>query len=379
MEVAIDFIKQLKQQILTSRYVVAKLANAESLRLYFAIGKMVDDEFNKNKWGAKVNNEIATRLQQELPGLRGFSGENIKKMRRFYNEWSNAESIWSTVTTKIENTEKTILPTVSTKLESTDNKEVDFYSTVSSKLGDAEINAFFSTPFSHHYEIILKTDAELERWYYIFKTAENFWSVRHLRTELINKSHLQEAQMPSNFERTLPSDISNKAMRAFKDQYLLDFVNVEDADDEIDERLLEKEIVLNIRKFLMSLGNDFTFMGNQYRLVVSEEEYYIDLLFFHRSLQSLVAFELKKGKFKPEYVGKMNFYLSALDDLVKQPHEKPSIGIILCKEKNNKTVEYSFRDFSKPMGVSTFKTSETLPPELREALPDAETLKKLMD
>lgn len=174
-------------------------------------------------------------------------------------------------------------------------------------------------------------------------------------------------------------ELSNKALRAFKDQYLLDFINVEDADDDIDERVLEREIVLNIKNFLMSLGNDFTFMGNQYRLMIENDEYFIDLLFFHRGLQALVAFELKKGKFKPEYVGKMNFYLSALDDLVKQPHENPSVGIILCKEKENKKVEYSFRDFSKPMGVAQYKTSESLPPQLRNKLPDAETLKKLMD
>ncbi|MFZ1748550.1 MAG: PDDEXK nuclease domain-containing protein, partial [Saprospiraceae bacterium] len=201
----------------------------------------------------------------------------------------------------------------------------------------------------------------------------------HLRTELNNKSHLQEQNLPNNFKNTMPELLSNKAIRAFKDQYLLDFVNVEDGDDDLDERVLEQEIVQNIKKFLMSLGNDFAFMGNQYRLIVDEDEYFIDLLFYHRGLQALVAFELKKGRFKPEYIGKMNFYLSALDDMVRQPHENPSIGILLCKEKDTKKVEYSFRDFSKPMGVATYKTSETLPPEWQKAIPDAKTLKKLMD
>jgi hypothetical protein len=147
----------------------------------------------------------------------------------------------------------------------------------------------------------------------------------------------------------------------------------------INERVLERELVLNIKKFLMSLGSDFSFMGNQYRILVEEDEYFIDLLFFHRGLQALIAFELKRGKFKPEYIGKMNFYLSVLDDLVRKPHENPSIGIILCKEKDQKKVEYSFRDFSKPLGVATYKTSDTLPPQLKNALPDAETLKKLME
>ena len=185
--------------------------------------------------------------------------------------------------------------------------------------------------------------------------------------------------MPNNFTHTLNNTLSNKAIRAFKDQYLLDFVNIEDADEEIDERVLEQEIVNNIKKFMMSLGTDFSFMGNQYRLNVDGDEYFIDLLFFHRGLQALIAFELKKGKFKPEYVGKMNFYLSALDDIIKQPHENPSIGIILCKEKDDKKVEYSFRDFNKPMGVSVFITTEELPEKFKDALPNPEVLKNLLD
>ena len=241
------------------------------------------------------------------------------------------------------------------------------------------IQAFLSISFTHHYEIITQIKECENRWFYINRTAAEFWIVRHLRTELRNKSHLQTEKLPNNFNKTLTASISNKAILAFKDQYLLDFVNVEDVDEEIDERVLEHEIVNNIKRFMMSLGSDFSFMGNQYRLTVDEDEYFIDLLFFHRGLQSLVAFELKKGKFKPEYVGKMNFYLSALDDLIKQPHENSSIGIILCKEKNNKKVEYSFRDIKKPMGVAVFKTTEKLPAKYRKALPSPEELKRLLD
>ncbi len=380
-QLSINLVIKLKQQILASRYAVAKIANAEMLRLYFWVGKMLDDEFIANKWGAKVNDEIAAKLQLELPGLRGFSGSNIRKMRIFYQEWNSSKTICPTVTSKLEYGKMIILPTVSDKIgsEKFPGGKKPSLDSLTSQTKKKNANAFFSTPFSHHYEIILKTNTEDERWYYIIKTAQNFWSVRHLRTELKNKSHLHDKLLPNNFEQTMPDKLSNKAIRAFKDQYLLDFVNVEDADDEIDERVLENEIVQNIRKFLMSLGPDFSFMGNQFRLIVEEDEYFVDLLFYHRRLQALVAFDLKKGKFKPEYVGKMNYYLSALDDMVKLPHENASIGIILCKEKNNKKVEYSFRDFSKPMGVATYKTSETLPPELEDALPDAETLKGLME
>ena len=263
-----------------------------------------------------------------------------------------------------------------------DNQKL-IYSSLTSKLDNSmnndDLNSFLSISFTHHYEILLKNKELVHRLFYINKTAKEFWSVRHLRSELKNSSHLQMDKIPNNFQKVLDPTLSNKAMKVFKDQYLLDFINVEDPDEELNERVIEQEIVQNIKKFLMSLGADFSFIGNQYRLIVDEDEYYIDLLFFHRSLQSLVAFELKKGKFKPEYVGKMNFYLSALDDLVKQPHENPSIGIILCKEKDDKKVEYSFRDLNKPMGVSVFKTSDTLPEKFKKALPTPEQLKKLLD
>ncbi len=361
--VSIDFIRQLKQQILSSRYIVAKIANAESLKLYFNIGKAIDIQAKEENWGAKVLDTISDRLQQELPGLRGFSASNLKKMRLFYNAWNDSELISSSVTNQLNGI---IIPIGSL---STNQLQID----------EELKNYFASVSFTHHFEIISKIKNETDRWYYIKNTAINSWTVNHLRTELENQSHLQSQKLPNNFKNTMPEVLSNKALRAFKDQYLLDFVNIEEADEEIDERVLEQEIVQNIKKFLMSLGSDFSFIGNQYRLKVSGDEYFIDLLFFHRGLQSLVAFELKRGKFKPEYIGKMNFYLSALDDLVKQPHENPSIGIILCKEKDDKKVEYSFRDFSKPMGVSIFKTTENLPAQFRKALPDAETLKKLLD
>lgn len=369
LNVSVGFIKRLKQQIISSRYVVAKIANAESLKLYFIIGKAVDEQFAKQKWGTKVLDAVSERLQQELPGLRGFSGSNLRKMRMFYQAWDTSILICSSVTNKLENTHKSICSLPTNKFESRKQEH---------KI-EQNLNAFLSVAFTHHFEIILKTKNETDRWYYINKTAQQFWSVSQLRVELKNKSHLHEEKLINNFNETLPTHFSNKALRAFKDQYLLDFVNVEDADEEVDERVLEQEIVQNIKKFLMSLGSDFSFMGNQYRLNIEGDEYFIDLLFFHRGLQSLVAFELKKGKFKPEYVGKMNFYLSALDDLVKQAHENPSIGIILCKEKDNKKVEYSFRDFSKPMGVSIFKTTETLPEKYKKALPGPEELKQLLD
>ena len=191
--------------------------------------------------------------------------------------------------------------------------------------------------------------------------------------------HTHVGALDHNFDHTLPEKwFKEKALLAFRDEMILDFVNIQDTDEEPDERVLEYEIVQNIKKFIMALGADFCFIGNQYRLIVSEEEYFIDLLFFNRALQSLVAIELKKGKFKAEYVGKMNLYLSALDEYVKQPNEKPSIGIILCREKNQKIVEFAFRDTSKPMGVITYKTYKDLPEKYKKTLPKMDDLKKLL-
>ena len=188
--------------------------------------------------------------------------------------------------------------------------------------------------------------------------------------------------MPNNFIQTLPSvKQALRAVASFKDEYLLDYVNIEhidEQDDEQDERVLEYAIVNNIKKFIMTFGNDFTFIGNQYRIEVDGEESFIDLLFFNRELNALVAIELKSGKFRPSYLGQLNFYLSALDEYVRKTHENQSIGIILCKEMKKNTVEFSVRDFTKPMGVATYKTSEELPEKIRKALPDMEELIKIL-
>lgn len=233
--------------------------------------------------------------------------------------------------------------------------------------------------FTHHYEIIKKTDLLAERLFYIDKCASEFWSVEKLKYSLKENLFSKQGKLANNFNVTISdADLRRKALLSFKDEYLLDYINIESPDDEPDERVLESEIVLNIKNFIMSLGKDFAFIGNQHRFIVEGREYFVDLLFFNRQLQCLVAIDLKRGEFKPEYLGKMNFYLSALDDLVRLPHENRSIGIILCKSKKEKIVEYALRDTSKPMGVSTYKLATELPEKYRDILPDAEELRRLM-
>ena len=401
-----EAIQAIKSAILKSRYRAAALANREMLSLYYGIGGYISANSRKGTWGTNAIEVISEQLQNEMPGLRGFSTTNMKNMRLFFEAWEDefsAPSNRQLVTDEIrqpvaaENRQ-----TASDDLQCSKNEDIIIRQPAAAELtilhneidiqmltlNQQQINAyltkeqikhFFSIGFTHHREILAKTKTFEERIFYINLCATEFWSKEKLRYHLKSNLFENQGKLPNNFHTAIPDkDLQRKALLSFKDEYLLDYINIESPDDEPDERVLEHEIVNNIRKFIMSLGKDFSFIGNQYRMIVDEEEYFVDLLFFNRQLQSLVAFDLKRGAFKPEYLGKMNFYLSALDDLVRLPHEKPSIGIILCKSQNRKTVEYAFRDMTKPMGVATYKTSSELPPEYKNILPDAERLKELM-
>jgi len=364
-----DEIQVIKNAILKSRYRAAALANKELLSLYYGIGKYISENSRNGFWGTSAIETISEKLQKELPGLRGFSSSNIKNMRMFYEEWSSLSSNRALSTNDL-----TVI-----------SKEIDINMLASNRqlsAGDLTgkiFELFFTIGFTHHCEILTKTQSIEERIFYIEKCAIDFWSKETLRYNLKSKLYSKQGKLQNNFKNTISDkDLQRKALMSFKDEYLLDYINIESPDDEPDERVLESEVVSNIRKFIMSLGKDFSFIGNQYRLIIEEQEYFIDLLFFNRQLQSLVAIELKRGDFKPEYMGKMNFYLSALDDLVRLPHENPSIGIILCKSNNKRIVEYAFRDTTKPMGVATYKIAKKLPPEYKNILPDAERLKELL-
>lgn len=324
------------------------------LSLYFGIGKFISENSRNHFWGTNAIETISSRLQQELPGLRGFSPVNIKRMRQFHEEWEQY-------------------------IQKPDLQNSVIRTSASDDLFNINFDHFLSIGFTHHYEILLKTKTLEERLFYIENSATSFWSVSNLKYNLESNLFANRGKLPNNFKTSISDiDLRHKALLSFKDEYLLDYINIESPDDDYDEQVLETEIVANIRNFIMSLGKDFSFIGNQYRLMVEEQEYFIDLLFFNRCLQCLVAIELKRGAFKPEYFGKMNFYLSALDDLVRLPHENQSIGIILCKSQKQSVVEYAIRDMNKPMGVASYKLESELPEQYRNILPDAETLKKLL-
>ncbi|TAF70322.1 MAG: DUF1016 family protein [Flavobacterium sp.] len=382
-------VQQIKKAILRSRYEAAALANAELLKLYFSIGQYVSFHSRNKNWGKGAIDSISSLLQQELHGLRGFSATNIKNMRLFYEGWEFMQPFLIDEKAPLfyfsEEELNRQLATAELKNQNRQLATGDLNNSfVIRQLPTDELQNEFSTMFlkigfTHHIAIINNTEGIEERVFYIQKTATEFWNNTTLKHHLKSDLYQRQGKLAHNFQSTLSENtFRQKALMAFKDEMLLDFINIEDADEEPNERVLENAIVQNIKKFIMALGSEFSFIGNQHRLLIEEEEYFIDLLFFNRKIQSLVAIELKKGKFKAEYVGKMNLYLSALDEMVKQPHENPSIGIILCKEKNNKIVEFAFRDTSKPMGVVTYKTYNDLPEAYRNILPDTETLKSLL-
>ena len=382
-------VKQIKTAILKSRYEAAALANKELLKLYFGIGQYVSFHSRNKNWGKGAIDSISSLLQQELHGLRGFSATNIRNMRIFYEEW---ECMQPFLIDKKEplfqfSEEELNRQLLSTELKNQNrqlatgdlNDSFLIQQLATAELENEWVELFLKVPFTQHRLIIRGAEVTEERVFYIQKVATEFWSFETLKHHLKSDLYQRQGKLAHNFQSTLSENaFRQKALMAFKDEMLLDFINIEDADEEPNERVLENAIVQNIKKFIMALGAEFSFIGNQHRLLIEDEEYFIDLLFFNRKIQSLVAIELKKGKFKAEYVGKMNLYLSALDEMVKQPHENPSIGIILCKEKNNKIVEFAFRDTSKPMGVVTYKTYNDLPEAYKNILPDTETLKSLL-
>ena len=245
------------------------------------------------------------------------------------------------------------------------------------------VEDFFKVPFTHHVEIYKLSDL-LARYYYIHRTAEEHLSVDDLKKLIKNDAYGHRKQMPSNFTKTISNTaMMRKAVMMFKDEYLLDFINVEEIgvrdNIDVDEHVVEHEIVDKVKNFIMTLGRDFTFMGNQQLLEVYGIEHFPDLLFFNRELNAIVVIELKTGEFKTSYLGQLMGYLTILDEKVRKPHENPSIGIVLCKSANREYVEFMIRDYTKPMGVATYKTADEMPENFRKALPDTEALKKLLN
>lgn len=339
----LHFLQEMKQAIVKSRYTAATLANREQLQLYLLIGRQLDEKISTQQWGAKVLETISFDLQKLIPGLKGFSTRNLKNMRQFF--------------TAYQHTQFGQLPTAQTP-------------------NTLENNHFFGISFTHHLILLNKCRQVEERMFYMEKAATLFWSVAILEHQVATDLYAKKGTLPHNFNESLPKQLLPAVSDVFHDEYLLNYLNLKGIES---EREVENRIVANIREFILRMGKGFSFIGNQFRIEVSGEEFYIDLLFFNRQIQCLVAFELKQGKFKPEYAGQLNFYLNILDEYVKLPHENNSIGIILCKEKNNAVVEFSIKTMNTAMGVATYRLSKEVPKQLSDCLPSIEEITKLLD
>lgn len=315
------FVKDIKTKILSSQYEALKVVNKELIGLYWDIGKNIVEKQEQFGWGKSVVKNLSIELQKEFIGTKGFSERNLWSMRNFYIEYQ-------------------------------DNSKLQ---TLSAQIG-----------WSHNVAIFQKCKDALEREFYIKMVIKFGWTYRVLDNHIDNKSYEKFLLNQTNFDNTIVEKYKHQAKLAVKDEYNFDFLEL---GEEHSEYELEIGLINKIREFLAQMGTDFAFFGNQYKLEVDDEEYFIDLLLYHRKLKSLIAIELKIGKFKPEYAGKMNFYLSVLNETIKLPDENLSIGIIICKEKKRTTVEYALKESNQPIGVATYKLTEFLPNDLKGLLP----------
>lgn len=363
------------------QYEAAKGVNRIQLVVYFGIGKYISLNTRKGVWGTGALKIISDRLQKELPGLRGYGETQLKEMRLFYEGWTMLDANLSVITDKLQKSNSSV---TTDELQIIENK-IDIFNSISIRnLQNFPVEDFFKVPFTHHSRIIAGTKNVEERYYYIHKTVEEHLSVDKLKALIKSDAYSHSKTIPNNFSKTISdSSLARKAVMMFKDEYLLNFINVEQIGEreaiDVDERVVEQQIVQNIKEFIMTFGTDFAFIGNQYHLEIYGVEHFPDLLFFNRELNCLVVIELKTGDFKTSYLGQLMGYLSILDSKIKKPHENPSIGIVLCKSANKDYVEFVIRDYNKPMGVATYTTSEDLPDNLRKALPDIEQLKQLLN
>ena len=361
-------VQAIKTAILQGQYEAAKGVNRIQLAVYFSIGKYISVNTRTQSWGTHALEFISGQLRRELPGLRGFSENNLKNMRKFYEAWK-----------MLDKTTIAIVESLNT------GKYIDIqHAMVIPNTFDFPVEDFFRLPFTHHIRIIEGLDNLENRYYYIHRAVEEHLPVEKLRQLIRDKAHEHQGDMPNNFCATM-GDVreARKAVMMFKDEYMLNFINIEEIGErdkiDVDERVIENEIVANIKNFFMTFGSDFTFVGNQALLKIYDVEQFPDLLFFNRELNALVVVELKMGKFKTSYLGQLFGYLQILDDKMRKPHENPSIGILLCQEADHAYAEYAVKDYTKPMGIATYKTLDDMPEHMRKALPDMQKMMALLN
>lgn len=326
-----NWLVELKTKIRSSQIKAAIAVNSELIAFYWELGKMISEK--QTAWGSKFLETLSKDLQDEFPEMKGFSVSNLKFCKLFFNYFS--------IRSQVEN--------------------------------EIAENVVVKLPWGHIKLIITKIKETIEANFYIQQTIENNWSRDILDLQIKSKLYERQGKSITNFKNTLPEPFSDLAIQTLKDPYVFDFLTL---DTKYRERDIETQLVQHITKFLLELGKGFAFVGQQYHLVIAENDYYIDLLFYHTRLKCYIVVELKNTKFIPEFAGKLNFYLSAVDSLVKQDDDNPTIGILLCKDKSNLEAEFALRDINKPIGISELKLTENLPENLKSSLPTIEEIEQ---
>ena len=332
-----NWLSDLKSKIRSVQAKAAVAVNTALIDFYWELGKMITEK--EQHWGDKLIERLAKDLKEEFPDMKGFSSSNLKYCKRFYLFYQ--VTIGQQVVDQLQSPDS-IIQNLTTKI-----------------------------PWGHNILIFSKSKDLQEAHFYIRETIENGWSRDTLALQLKSQLYARQGKAITNFRKTLPDPLSDLAQQSLKDPYVFDFLTMTKPYHEKD---IEKQLVTHITKFLLELGKGFAFVGQQYHLLVGETDYYIDLLFYHIKLKCYVVIELKNTKFIPEYAGKLNFYLSAVDSLLKSEADQPTIGILLCRDKNNIETEFALRDINKPMGVSEFQLTEILPDELKSSLPSIEEI-----
>ena len=375
----IDAVNLLKTAILQSQARAAKAVNQEQLALYYGVGRFLSLNTRKKGWGSGMIKSISKRLRSEMPGIRGFGETNLRNMRMFYEAWSTIESNSSVVTDELKETSSGLVGSM-TQVGDTDIDTI--YQLRLMNLDNFPAVSFLSISFTHHMVIITHAKDWDERLFYIQYAFDRKLSIEELEKVLKKDLYHHQGQIPNNFLVTIPEyKHAYRAIQMFKDEYLLDFINVEELgmrDEDIDERVIEQSIVHNVKNFIMTFGKGFTFNGSQVHYDKFGHDHWIDILFYNRDLRRLVVFELKKGKFKTAYLGQLSSYLRILNDDDRREGEEPPIGIVLCKSADKSYVEYVMQDFRQPMGVATYKTADEMDAKLLEVLPSKEQLEKLL-
>lgn len=350
------WIIEIKSKIRSAQLKAALAVSATLIEFYWDLGKMIAEKQATAAWGNKLIEQVSSDLKQEFTEMKGFSTRNLKYCRAFYQFYST--SIGQQAVAQLE-----------TLSNEAGQQVVD---QISPQVGERlEWNMLTKIPWGHHIFIFTKSKNIEQAKFYIQQTIENTWGRETLALQIKSQLFERQGKAISNFKTTLPDPISDLAQQTLKDPYNFDFVTMT---SKMKERDLEKQLVTQISSFLLELGKGFAFVGQQYKIEIAASDYYIDLLFYHIRLKCYVVIELKNTKFLPEYAGKMNFYLSAIDTLLKQEEDKPTIGILLCRDKNNIEAEFALRDLNKPIGVSEFSFTEILPEELKSSLPTIEEI-----